>query len=78
MTANGMDMVAFANRLLAVPNWKETKQGIAVIYKDGTKDWFDPVSEVKTEGDILKIMIENGNVYDVKLLDTNSVNRYDV
>ncbi len=52
-------------------------KGITVIYKDGTKDWFDPVIMEKTEGDTLKITIENGYTYDVNLLDTKAVSYYE-
>lgn len=75
-----MDMVDYVNRLLAGPKWvrEEKEQGIAVVYKDGNKDWFDPVIEIKIEGDTFKIKIDNGNTYDVHLPDTQSVSFYDV
>jgi len=73
-----MDMVTLANRLLAGPYWKDKKQGIVVIYKDGTKDWFDPVSETKIEDDNLTITIENGNEYSINLENIQFVSFYDV
>lgn len=75
-----MDMVAFADRLLAGPNRvsEDTVKGITIIYKNGTKDWFDPVVDEKTEDGILKVTIENGNVYNVNLSDTVLVNYYNM
>lgn len=53
-------------------------KGIAIIYKNGTKDWFDPVIQETREGDILTVTIENGNKYDVNLLEIEEMTYYDI
>jgi len=50
--------------------------GVAIIYKNGTKDWFDPVLDESTEDGILKITIENGYTYDVVVADIESKTYY--
>ena len=53
-------------------------KSIAILYKDGTKDWFDPVIMEKTEGGTLKITIENGYIYDINLADTALISYYEL
>lgn len=57
---------------------EEKKRGIMVTYKNGTKDWYDPVIMEEKEGENLKVTIENGNTYNVYLPDIQSVSYYEL
>jgi hypothetical protein len=50
--------------------------GIRVLYKNDKFDWFDPVVEWKIESNILLITMENGNIYDVEILNTKCIDTY--
>jgi len=52
--------------------------GIAIIYKDGKKDWFDPVVEETIKDKILTITIESGNQYEVILPEVSLIKYYEV
>lgn len=53
-------------------------QGIAIIYKNGSKDWFDPVINEVRNGDILTITIENGYTYGINMQDVVNMSYYDI
>jgi len=52
------------------------KKGIEVIYKDGSRDWFDPVIDESMRDGILEITIDNGNIYHVNPSDMKSMSYY--
>lgn len=51
-------------------------KGIAIVYKDGSKDWFDPVIEEFIEERLIKITLANGNIYDVIISEVESKTYY--
>ena len=68
-----------AYRRINIENEGETlKKGIAIVYKNGRKDWFDPVDSEVRDGNILYITIENGNVYDVNMQDVKIMAYYSI
>lgn len=54
------------------------KKGISVVYKNGNKDWFDPVVSEDRNGDMLTITIENGYKYDVNMSDVEIMKYYSI
>lgn len=54
------------------------KRGISIIYKNGSKDWFDPVNSEVRDGDTLTITIENGYRYNINMKDVSVMSYYDL